>query len=100
MNTKLNNETWIFVVVQNPGKNEQFFGLSDKTTDISYIPAFKTRDDAQSCLIHLPTKIKNKYEVQAIMYEDLTADAFQNGFSIFILDGEGKIMDKIPPDHP
>lgn len=99
MENKLNNDTWIFVIVQNPGDKEQFFGLYDKDSDISYIPAFHTKDEAQSCLIHLPTQKKTKYEVQAIMYEDLASDAAQNGFLIFILDGEGTIMDKISPDH-
>ena len=100
MKNKLDDATWIFVVVQEPGANEQFFGLQDEKTDVSYIPAFHSRDDAQNCLIHLPTQKGKKYEVQAIMYGDLSQDAFSNNFFIFMLDEDGKIIDKIFPGHP
>lgn len=100
MKKKLNEATWIFVVVTDPGKNEQFFGLHDEETDISYIPAFHSKEDAQNCLIHLPTQKGTKYEVQAVMYGDLSRDAFANNFFIFMLDEEGKIIDKIFPDQP
>ncbi len=99
MKTKLNSDTWIFVVIQNPGKDEHFLGLHDDQMDVAYIPAFLNKDDAQSCLIHLPTERGKKYEVQAIMYEELAQDASQNGFLIFILDGDGNIIDKILPDQ-
>lgn len=99
MKTRLKNDTWIFVAIQNPGKDEQFLGLHNEQMDVSYIPAFLNKDDAQSCLIHLPTKKGKKYEVQAVMYEDLSHDASQNGFLIFILDGDGNIIDKILPDQ-
>ena len=100
MKKKFNKETWLFVIVQNPGGNEQFFGLHDEESDVAYIPAFENKDDAQSCLIHLPTQKGKKYEIQAIMYEDLTRDAFSNNFLIFLLDEDGKIIDKFFPDQP
>lgn len=99
MRNKLDDATWIFVVVQDPSGKEQFLGLHDEKTDISYIPAFHNRDDAISCLIHLPAQKGIKYEVQAIMYGDLSRDALENNFSIFLLDGDGKIIDKIFPDQ-
>ncbi len=97
MTNKLKDDTWIFVVVQNPGGNEQFFGLQDAETSIAYIPAFKSKEDAQDCLIHLPTQKGTKYEVQAVMYKDLIQDAFANDFFVFMLDADGKIIDKIFP---
>jgi hypothetical protein len=98
MADQLSNETWIFVIVQDPGKNEHFFGLEDAETKVSYIPAFRSKEDAQDCLIHLPTQKRKKYEVQAVLYGDLTRDAFSNNFFVFMLDGDGKITDKIYPD--
>jgi len=97
MKNKLDDATWIFVIVQDPGKNEQYFGLHDDKTDASYIPAFKSKDDAQSCLIHLPTQRGKKYEVQAFMFSDLSRDAFANNFLIFMLNEDGEIVDKIFP---
>ncbi len=99
MKTKLKPDTWLFVAIQDPGEKEHFFGLHNEQMDVAYIPAFLNKDDAQSCLIHLPTKRGKKYEVQAVMYEDLAKDASQNKFLIFILDGDGNILDKIVPDQ-
>lgn len=98
MADQLTKETWIFVIVENPGKNEHFFGLEDAETRVSYIPAFRSKEDAQDCLIHLPTQKGKKYEVHAVMYDDLTRDAFSNDFFVFMIDGDGKITEKIYPD--
>ena len=100
MKKKFNDETWIFVIIQNPGGNEQFFGLHDEESDVSYIPAFENKDAAQTCLINLPTQKGTKYEIQAIMHGDLTRDAFANNFLIFVLDEDAKIIKKIFPDEP
>ena len=94
--TKLKKDAWVFVAVQDPGGNEHFLGLHDPESDVSYIPAFKNKEDAQSCLMHLPKQKGKKYEVQAILFEDLARDALNNQFVIFLLDGEGKILEKTP----
>lgn len=98
MINEIDKNTWIFVIVQDPGGNEQFLGLQDAESDVAYIPAFHNKDDAQDCLIHLPTVRGKKYEVQAVMFGDLRRDAFSNNFFIFMLDGDGKITNKIFPD--
>lgn len=97
MKSKFDDMTWFFVVVQNPGENEQFFGLHDEETDVSYIPTFLSKDAAQNCLIHMPTQKGKKYEVHAVLYGDLSQDVFASNFSIFMLDEDGKIVDKIFP---
>ena len=97
MKSSLDNETWVFVAIQNPGNNEQYFGLHDDEADVSYIPAFKNKDDALSCLVNLPTEKGTKYEVQAIIFEDLSNDAIKNDFLIFLLDSDGKVLEKIKP---
>ncbi len=100
MKNKLDDATWIFVIVQDPGVNEQFFGLHDEKLKISYTPAFHNKNAALSCLIHLPTQRDKKYEVQAVMYGDLSRDASANNFLIFMLDEDGKILEKIFPGKP
>jgi len=95
---KLDKDSWIFAVIQDPGANEQYFGLYDDEADLSYIPAFLNKDDAVSCLINLPTQKGVKYEVQAVIFEDLSKDAFENNFLLFLLDGDGKILKKINPE--
>lgn len=88
---------WFYVVVQNPGiLNEQFVGYTDKKTGATFIPAFKTKEIAQQCFLIMPKDIMNeKYEVQAIIEEDLIKNAQKNEYEIFLLDDKGKILEKI-----
>lgn len=97
MKNQLSPDTWIWIVVQNPGSNEQFLGQHDQEQDVSYIPAFFEKDEAQQCLIHMATRRGDKYEVQAILFGELAKDAAKNNFMIFMLNGEGKILEKMEP---
>lgn len=90
-------DQWVFVAVEDPGGNENFVGLHDEKNDLSYIPAFYTKDDALSCLINMPRRENKKYEVQAVMFELLCEDARQHGYQIFMTDGEGRITNRIAP---
>lgn len=93
MTISLKPETWVYVAVMDPGGNEQYVGLVD-ADETSFIPAFLTKDEAQTCLINMPREKNKKYEVQAILYEELALDAIENGFAVYLLDGQGKIMEK------
>ena len=97
MKSKLTPDTWIWVVVQNPGTDEQFLGQHDQDQDELFIPAFFEKEDARQCLIHMATKKGAKYEVQAILFGELTKDAAKNGFMVFMLDADGKILEKVRP---
>lgn len=97
MSPALREDQWVWVVVQEPGKNPQYLGQHDDEKDISYIPIFMEKDHALQCL-NLFKKQKNlKYEVQAVFYGELSTDAQKNGFLILILDGEGKVVEWIEP---
>ena len=97
MTDTLTSDTWIWVIVQNPGGDEQFLGQHDDKKDISFIPAFYEKDIAQQCLIQLITEKGNKYEAQAILFEELAKDAAQHGFLIFMLNADGEILKEIAP---
>ena len=97
MHNELNADTWIWVVVQDAGGNEQFVGQHNKETNVSFIPAFYQKEDAEQCLIHIPRQKGKKYEIQAVLFEDLSQDASKNGFNIFMLSAEGDILKKITP---
>jgi hypothetical protein len=97
MTEKINSETWIWVIVQNPGGDEQFLGQYDERKDLSFIPAFYEKDIANQCLGRLITEKGTKYEAQAILYEELVKDAAQHGFSIFMLNADGEILKEITP---
>jgi len=90
-------DTWVWVVVQDPDNEEKILGLHDDEKKVSFIPAFLDRDEAQKCLGRLATEKGKKYEIQAIRYGFLVRHSNENGFMIFILNGEGEVFEKIEP---
>jgi hypothetical protein len=86
---------WVYVLVQNPGGNEQFVGQQDSETNVSFIPVWQDKNKATQCMNGLALDQSQKYEVQAISFEDLQKHARENGFVLFILDGSGKILEKV-----
>ncbi len=89
------NPNWIYVVVQAPGKGESFLGQHDDENDISFIPVFANKDDAQNCLPLMNRKKGETYEIQAVYREELIEQAVGNGFQVYLLDGGGTILEKI-----
>ncbi len=88
--------TWLYVAIMKAGPSEQIVGQTDSEHDISFIPAFLDKESAQQALFHLHLEKKKKYEVQAIIYEDLARHAAENGFLVFVLDDEGKVLERLP----
>jgi len=88
---------WVWVVVQDPGGDERFLGQHDEEKDISFLPTFLEKEDAQECLKHLIRVETKQYEVQAIQYNELARHSSKNGFVIFIMNRSGEILEKISP---
>ena len=97
MNNERVEDQWVWVVVQDPGKEEQFLGQHNKRENISFIPTFHSKEEAQQCLLDMPRRKGRKYEVQAILLEELTKDAAAGGFMIFMLNENGEVLEKIKP---
>jgi Protein of unknown function (DUF3110) len=98
MEEKEKIEGWVYVVVCDPGKNEQFFGLYNKEKDIDFIPAFPSKDAANDCFLTLPKEKGRKYEIQAIHIEELHRDAEKNGFVVAMVDNDGNIIKGNSPE--
>ena len=90
-------DTWIWVIVQDPSENEQFLGQHDDEKDVSFIPAFHEKDIAQQAVGNLITEKGTKYEAQAVLLDELSKDAAQHGFLIFMLNADGEILEEISP---
>lgn len=88
--------TWLYVAIQKIGNQEQIVGQTDTEHDVSYIPAFLSKEAAQQAMFHLHLEKKGKYELQAIICEDLVRHSTENGFLIFVLDEEGNIVERLP----
>ncbi len=96
MNDPIKN-IWYYIVVQNPEtSNEQFVGFTGKERIVPFIPAFKSKEIAQQCFLIMPKDImNNKYEIQAIIKEDLIDHAQKNDYEVFLLDDKGSILEKL-----
>ena len=88
---------WVWVAVENPEGQAQLLGQMDEENRIAFIPTFLEKDAAQSCFLKLTRKKGTKYEIQAIIYEDLVRYAGENGMLIFIMDDEGKLLERVAP---
>jgi hypothetical protein len=97
MSDKIKEDTWLWLVAENPGENEQFLGQLDTENNISFIPAFLEKDAALQGLHLLVRDKKVKFEIQAIQYRDLAPKLTEEGFFLFVLDTEGNVLEKITP---
>jgi len=88
---------WVYVAIENATGLEGFVGYRDEPSGVTYIPAFYEKETAQACFINMPREPGKKYEIQAVLFEELTRDAAANTFLIFMLDEEGRVMLKIDP---
>ena len=88
--------TWLYVAIVKDSTVDQVVGQTDTEHDISFIPAFLSKEDAQQAMFHMHLEKKKKYEVQAMIYEDLARHAAENGFLVFVLDEDGKVLERLP----
>ncbi len=97
MNKLPAKQDWVYVAVENTAGRESFVGYRDEELKVAYLPAFADKEAAQACFINLPREPGKKYEIQAVLFEELVNDAASNNFLIFMLDGEGRIQHQIDP---
>ncbi len=100
MTEEIKATSWVYVLVQNPGGDEQIVGQTDPQNDISFIPMFANKDAAMQNVLHMAKEKGKKYEIQAIIFEDLEQYAAESGLVIFVLDDEGSVIDKRAPLAP
>ena len=96
---EIKKDTWLWLVAENPGENEQFLGQIDTENNISFIPTFLEKDAALQGLHLLVRDKKVKFEIQAIQCRDLTPKLAEEGFFLFVLDAEGNVLEKITPQR-
>ncbi len=98
MTTLIKENPMVWVVVQNEGGSETYVGQHDQDLDIAYIPFFREKEEAQGGKSRMRKAKGGEYEVQAIRFKELASDAARGGFLLFLLDEEGRILEKIDPN--
>jgi hypothetical protein len=99
MSKLIKDDQWVWVVIHGPEGNEKLLGQQDKEKDESFIPVFLEKEQALMSLNLLAREKGRKYEVQAILYEDLIARTAEREFQLFVLNGSGEVMEKISPKN-
>jgi len=92
MEQSSNAAGWVWVVVSDHGPEGHYLGLHDQEKNVDFIPAFASKEAASDCYLSLPRKKGEKYEIQAIHIEELMADADKNGFTVALVDHDGKVV--------
>ena len=84
-------------MVQNPGTpGEELMGYTTDQNAEPFVPTFVSRDEAHACFMIMPKDImKHKYEVHAILQEDLLDQARKNNFKVFLMDDKGRIKQEL-----
>ncbi len=71
-------------------------GFTQDDIQNTFIPAFATKEEAQQCFLMMPKDIMhNKYEVQAVMEDELISVAGERGFHVYIMDDKGRIKRRL-----
>jgi hypothetical protein len=97
MSKLIKDDQWVYVLVHGQEGEEQLLGQQDDELDISFIPIFLKKEEALMNLNLLAREKGRKYEVQAVLYEDLVTRAAEKGFMLFVLNDSGEIIEKIKP---
>jgi len=93
----LTNNTWVWVIVQDPDRDEQFLGQYDEVNKISFVPFFLEKEEAVQCISGLVKNPGHTYEIQAVLFEELKRFCAEDEVMLFLLNNKGEILDKIPP---
>ena len=92
MEDKKASKNWVYVFVTGSAGQENFLGLYNKEKDVNFIPAFRTKEEANDCYLDIPREKGVKHELQAVHIEELYEIAMENNFEVAIVDQDGKIV--------
>ena len=95
MSALVKNDQWVYVVVLDPNANPQYMGQQEADSGVTFIPLFLEKEDALMCLNLMATDKDRPYEIQAVLFEELSASAASAGFRLYLLNKAGEIMEKI-----
>jgi hypothetical protein len=93
MTFSITKKTWVYAVISNSGENGKLTGFQDKNEAI-FIPILKTKIDAEGFLGYMPRNPGIRYEVQAIIFEDVLKFARESGSLVYLVNAKGEILEK------
>lgn len=92
MNQAVRPEDYLWVIVEKSGGQESFLGLNSAEGQ-TFIPAAPSRDQGLMLMGRLPaTAAGATRELEAIHHNLLLKQATDQGFAVFVVDENGRIL--------
>lgn len=94
MESLIDEDQWVWVVVQESGGRDRFLGQYDEENGISFIPCFLEKGEAQEGLKSMVKEEGVDYETQAIRWGYLSSRAAERGFKVFVVNRKGEVLQR------
>jgi hypothetical protein len=85
---------WLWVVVQTTESGDQLVGQHLEGEETAFIPAFRSRNEADTARPLMALSAEGTFEVQAMQRDELLRMAEENGFFVRILSETGEILEE------
>jgi hypothetical protein len=97
MTISIAKQTWVYAVFSYSGEEDKITGFQDKNGG-TFIPVLKTNKEAEVFVGYIPREPGRRYEVQAIIFEDVLNYARENGGQVYLVSEKGEILEKEAPE--
>lgn len=98
MSAKAKNEDYVWVIVESVGQEDNFVGLNDTQSGETFIPVTAEREQGLMLVGRLPAGPQGATrQVEAIHKARLMEMAGAEGFAIYLVDQEGRMLKRLDP---
>ncbi len=96
MSAKAKNEDYVWVIVESVGQEDNFVGLNDIQSGETFIPVTAEREQGLMLVGRLPAGPQGATrQVEAIHKARLMEMAGAEGFAIYLVDQEGRMLKRL-----
>ncbi|MFH1138043.1 MAG: hypothetical protein V1816_18385 [Pseudomonadota bacterium] len=88
---------WVWAIIETEGREERLSALEDEERGLRFIPVFSAQEDGVVGLRKFPRRPGVHLEVEAMHLANVAREARAHGYDIFILDYEGKVLERLSP---
>jgi hypothetical protein len=98
MSMENKNADYVWVIVESAGQEDNFVGLNDTQSGETFIPVTAERDQALMLVGRLPSGPAGATrQVEAIHNARLLEMAGAEGFAIYLVDEQGRMLRRLDP---
>lgn len=93
MSISIAKQTWVYAVFNYSGGDENLTAFQDKDGE-TFMPVLKSNSEAEIFLGYIPREPGTRYEVQAIIFDDVLNYARANNSLVYLVNEKGEILEK------